>query len=82
MSPECYEVEVGELRELDVTDDGAQVPGLEDSVSLVKALEMVLKCVLLIGEEIALQSSLMLAVFPSNLQPDVTALLFLWDWYH
>lgn len=50
--PEC--VEVGELRELDVTDDGAQVPGLEDSIGLVRALKLELKWVLLMGEDICL----------------------------
>lgn len=69
VAPEC--VEVGELRELDVTDDGAQVPGLEDGVGLVKALELALQWVLLVGEDVALQSSLVLAVLGPDPQPDV-----------
>lgn len=68
-------VEVGELREFDVADDGAQVPGLKDGVGLVEALELALQWLLLVGEDVALQGRLMLAVLSADPQPDIYRML-------
>lgn len=64
VSPEG--VQVGELRELNVTNDGAQVSGLEDGVGLVEALKLALDCLLLVGEHVTLQSRLVLAVLSAD----------------
>lgn len=69
VSPEG--VQVGELRELNVTNDGAQVSGLQDGVCLVEALELALHRLLLVGEDVTLQSRLVLAVFSADPETNV-----------
>lgn len=68
-------VQVGELGELDVADDGAQVSGLQDGVGLVEALELPLHGLLLVGEDVALKRRLVLAILGTNPEADVTSLL-------
>lgn len=69
VSPEG--IQVGELRELNVTNDGAQVPGLQDGVGLVEALKLALYCLLLVGEHVTLQSRLVLAVLSADPKTNV-----------
>lgn len=64
-------VEVGELGEFDVADDGAQVARFEDGVGLVETLKLALQRVLLVGEDVALQRRLVLAVLGADAQADV-----------
>lgn len=69
VSPEG--VQVGELRELNVTNDGAQVSGLQDGVGLVEALKLALYRLLLVGEHVTLQSRLVLAVLCADPKTNV-----------
>lgn len=69
VSPEG--VQVRELRELNVTNDGAQVSGLQDGVGLVEALKLPLYRLLLVGEDVTLQSRLVLAVLSADPKTDV-----------
>lgn len=64
-------VQVGQLGELDVADDGTQVSRLQDGVGLVEALELALQRLLSVGEDVALQRRVVLTVLGSNPQPDV-----------
>lgn len=55
-------VQVGQLGEFDVTDDGAEVPRLEDGVGLHELLKLSLEQLGLVGEDIALQGALVVTV--------------------
>ncbi|KAG8146590.1 hypothetical protein E2320_013732 [Naja naja] len=64
-------IQVRQLRELDVADDGAQVPRLQDRVGLAETFKLALQGVLLVGEDVALQGRLVLAVLGPDSEADI-----------